>query len=109
VSRGNLVIAIGPGFGAKPRPFVVLSADEFRDLTTLILLPTTSQLADPPFPLRVRLEPTADNGLKEVSEVMTDIPVTVRANKVHQHIGKLTAEDMARVENALLMVLGFAS
>ena len=39
---------------------------------------------------------------------MTDIPVTVRANKVHQHVGHVSPSDLLRVEQALGLVLGFA-
>ncbi len=106
--RGDLVIATGPGFGTKPRPYVVIQSDDYAVLPTQVLLPTTSELAEPPSRLRVRIKPTEANGLREVSDVMTDIPVTVRANKVHQHIGHLDREDMARVEQALALVLGFA-
>ncbi len=108
MKRGDVVIATGPGFGTKPRPYVVIQSNDYLALTTLILLPTTSDLADPPSLLRVRLEPDAANGLKEISEVMTDIPVTVRLGKVHQHIGAIGEADMARVEQALLLVLGDA-
>ena len=96
------------GFGKKPRPFLVIQADAYDALPTLILLPITTDLAAPPSKLRIALEPDADNGLLRSSEVATDIPVTTRPDKVHQHIGHLTREDMVRVEQALGLVLGFA-
>lgn len=108
MKRGDVVIATGPGFGGKPRPYVVIQSDDYSALTTLILLPVTSILADPPSLVRVRLEPSEANGLRALSDVMTDIPVTIRVGKVNQHIGALSREDMARVEQALLLVLGFA-
>jgi mRNA interferase MazF len=108
VKRGDVVIATGPGFGTKPRPFVVMQADDYALLPTLILLPITTELADPPSELRVALEPDSANGLLKSSEVTVDIPVTTRIDKVHQHIGRLTRADMLRVERALLIVLGFA-
>ncbi len=107
MKRGDVVIATGPGFGTKPRPFVVMQADDYLALTTVILMPTTSVLADPPSRLRVPVEPDAANGLEERSEVMTDIPVTVRVNKVHRQIGVLSADDMSRIEQAMMLVLGF--
>lgn len=108
MKRGDVVIATGPGFGGKPRPNLVIQADPYLVLPTLILLPITTNLADPPSLLRVRLEPDEENGLDEVSEVMTDIPITTRPDKVHRHIGTLSREDMERVENAMGLVLGFA-
>ena len=108
MKRGDVVIATGPGFGKKPRPFVVVQADEFDVLPTLIMLPITTGLADPLSRLRVRLEPDAVNGLRKPSEVSVDLPVTTKVDKVHQHIGHLAREDMARVGQALGLVLGFA-
>lgn len=108
MKRGDVVIATGPGFGKKPRPFVVMQADEYDVLPTLILLPITTGLADPPSKLRVALEPDGANGLLRSSEVATDIPVTTKVEKVHQHIGHLGRDDMARVQQALGLVLGFA-
>ena len=102
------MIATGPGFGTKPRPYVVFQSNHYSALTTQILLPTTSVLAAPPSRLRVRIEPTSENGLREPSEVMADIPVTVRSGKIHQLVGQLASHDMARVEQAVLLVLGFA-
>ena len=53
-------------------------------------------------------EPTAANGLRETSDVMTDIPLPVRANKVHQQVGYVSPNGLLRVEQALGLVLGFA-
>lgn len=108
MKRGDVVIATGPGFGGKPRPNLVIQADEYLSLSTLILLPITSDLSDSPSLLRVRIDPDDANGLREVSEVMTDIPVTTRPDKVHKYAGTLSAEDMERVEDAIFLVLGFA-
>ena len=108
MKRGDVVIATGPGFGGKPRPNLVIQSDDYLSLPTLILLPITFDLSDPPSLLRIRIEPDEANGLRDVSEVMTDIPVTTRPDKVHKHVGLLSAQDMERVEDAMLLVLGFA-
>lgn len=108
MKRGDVVIATGPGFGKKPRPFVVAQADDYASLPTLILLPISSELADPPSRLRVPLKPDEANGLRKYCEVSVDLPVTVRIDKVHQHIGNLGTEDMLQVKQALGLVLGFA-
>ena len=108
MKRGDIVIATGPGFGGKPRPNLVVQANDYLVLPTLILLPITSELADPPSLLRIRLAPDETNGLREVSEVMTDIPYTTRPDRVRQRIGELARQDMDRVEDAMLLVLGFA-
>lgn len=81
MKRGDIVIATGPGFGGKPRPNLVIQADDYLSLPTLILLPIASDLADPPSLLRVRVEPDEANGLRDVSDVMTDVPITTRPDK----------------------------
>jgi mRNA interferase MazF len=108
MKRGDVVIATAPGFGTKPRPYIVIQSDDYAVLTTQILMPTTSDLAEPPSLLRVRIEPTKTNGLREISDVMTDIPITVRVGKIHKHVGQVSAADLLRVEQALALVLGFA-
>lgn len=107
MKRGDVVIATGPGFGGKPRPYAVFQADDYAALATLILLPISSTLADPPSLLRIRLDPGEANGLRAPSEVMTDIPVTTRRDRVHQNIGHLSPADMTRIEQAVLLVMGF--
>ena len=104
--RGDVVVATGHGFGTKPRPYVLIQSDGYAALTTAILLPITSELADPPSLLRVRIAPTKANGLREISDVMTDIPVTVRADKIHQQIGRVSQNDLGRIEDALRLVMG---
>ena len=108
MKRGDVVIATGPGFGGKPRPNLIIQANEYLSLPTLSLLPITSDLTDPPSLLRIRIEPDEANGLREVSEVMVDIFVTTRPDKVHKHVGTLSAADLERIEDAMLLVLGFA-
>lgn len=53
----------------------------------------------------VRLAPDAVNELDAVSEVLTDIPITTRPDKVHRQIGTLSRDDLERVENTMWLVL----
>lgn len=108
MKRGDVVIATGPGFGKKPRPYVVMQADDYLVLPTVLLVPITTECAEPPSRLRIGLAPDGANGLREHSEAMADIVVTTRSDKVHQHIGHLARADLMRVEQALGLVLGFA-
>ena len=106
MNRGSVVIATAPGFGSKPRPWVVMQAAGYLDIGTLILLPLTSETATPPSPLRPSIAPDAINGLREISEVMANLPIAIRSEKIHQHIGTLAPPDIARIEQALVLVLG---
>jgi mRNA interferase MazF len=108
LKRGDVVIiATGGGFGGRPRPAVVVQSDEFADIPTLVVAPFTSILSDAPV-LRLRFQPENGNGLRETSDLMTDILVTARRDQVGEVIGALSAEGMARIDRALLVFLGLA-
>ena len=106
MKRGSVVIATAAGFGTKPRPWVVIQAAGYLDIGTLILIPLTSELANPPSPLRPSIAPNADNGLRDVSEAMTNLPIAIRSDKIHQQIGTLARVDIGRIEQALVLILG---
>ena len=72
--RGDIVTVAIKGDAGKPRPALVVQADElFGDLPTVVVLPLTSALADLPL-TRVNLEPNAANGLRAASQVMVSRP-----------------------------------
>jgi mRNA interferase MazF len=108
LSRGDVVIvATGSGFGGKPRPALIIQADEFDTADTVVAALFTTELTEAE-PVRPRYEPTGANGLRETSELMVDIIVTARRSKTGGVIGRLDAEEMARAERALLAILGLA-
>lgn len=78
----------------------------YLDIGTLILIPLTSEAANPPSPLRPSFAPDADNGLRQISEAMANLPIAIRSDKIHQHIGTLAPADVARIEHALVLILG---
>ena len=109
MKRGDIfTVATGGGFGGKPRPMLLIQADHYTALTTLVFLPFTTILADSPSPLRPRFEPNADNGLRELSELMIHAPITARQDHVGQFVGQLKAEDLQDIERALALLLGLA-
>ena len=108
MKRGAVVIAAtGSGYGGKPRPYVVIQAESYVPPT--IILVGCSSPEDRPIGVRPRLPPTADNGLDKFSEVMVDIPVTVKREQIHQVVGELNEAEMAEVDGALMLILGLSS
>ena len=106
MKRGDIVIAAtGSGFGSKPRPYVVMQADDLSTATVILLGCTTSRSGAP---LRPVLTPNATNGLLEPSEVMVDVPVTAYREKVSDVVGRLSAVEMVAIESAILIVFGLA-
>jgi len=57
---------------------------------------------------RVAVEPTETNGLRLVSRLMVDKVTTVPRGRRGQCIGQLRAEDLLRLNRALLVFLGLA-
>ena len=107
MARGDVVTATGGGYAGKPRPCVVLQADEFdaTDSVTVCLL--SSVPIDAP-DIRVRIEPTDENGLKAQSWAMADKVMTLRRKNIARTIGRLSDADMARISRTIVVFLKLA-
>jgi mRNA interferase MazF len=84
-----------------------MQSNHTEDLPAVILLLFTTGL-DSAKSVRVDILPDDHNGLREASDLMVDIPVTARREKVGAVIGALSPAAMTRAESALLLMLGFA-
>jgi mRNA interferase MazF len=107
--RGDVVIAADSGAGdyaGKPRPYVVVQADAFADLDSITVCLLTSVAAQSP--TRILIEPSAENGLRLRSWVEADKIVTFRRARLSRVIGRLTNEEMAQLNAAILVFLGLA-
>lgn len=107
VRRGDLVTVALQGDYGKPRPALVIQADQFADLGSVVILPITSTLVDAPL-LRPTVEPTPENGLRKQSQIMLDKPMTVKADKIGATFGHLNDASMVSVNRSLALVLGLA-
>ncbi|MFM9973127.1 MAG: type II toxin-antitoxin system PemK/MazF family toxin [Beijerinckiaceae bacterium] len=96
------------GVVGKPRPALIIRDDRFAetDTVTICLITTAMVKADQ---VRIRIEPTAMNGLRSTSFAMTDKLTTIAKSKIGRPIGEISAADMIRIEQAVLLYLGFAS
>lgn len=102
--RGDLVTVSLPGDYGKPRPALVIQSDLLTELESVMLCPITSDLKNAAF--RVTLEPNPANGLRALSQVMTDKISTLPRAKVSAAFGRLDDERMKAVDRALLLVVG---
>lgn len=107
MKRGELVTLVLPGGYGKPRPALWIQSDLFDAHPSVTVLPVTSELRNAPL-FRIRVEPTAANGLRAVSEIMVDKAHTVPLEKIGRVIGRLEDETMSAVNRALATFLGFA-
>jgi mRNA interferase MazF len=105
VKRGDLVtIAIGGDYG-KPRPALVIQSDAFSALPSVTLLRLTSEIHAEHL-VRVTVQPTPENGLRALSQVMIDKALTVPSERIGTVIGHMDDVLMRTVGRALAAFLG---
>lgn len=107
VKRGALVTVALQGDYGKPRPALIVQADQFAALDSVAILPITSTLIDAPL-LRLTVTPSATNGLRKTSQIMLDKPITVKVDKIGQPFGYLEDTVMISVNRSLALFLGLA-
>jgi mRNA interferase MazF len=105
--RGDLVtIAITGDFG-KPRPALVIQANQFDEHTTVTVLLISGTLVDAPL-LRVSVLPDASNGLQKKSQVMIDKAMTIKCEKIGPVFGRIDPNTLVEVDRCLAVFLGIA-
>jgi mRNA interferase MazF len=108
VKRGDVVLVVAQGDMGKPRPGVIVQADELGDATTsVVVCPMSSEVTEL-HRLRPVVEPTVSNGLRLRSQIMTDKITALRRDRVWRVLGSLDTEASERLNGALLVVLGLA-
>jgi len=108
MKRGEIwTVAGGSDYAGKPRPAVILQDDAFDATASITICPFTSHAVDAPL-LRLRIEPSTQNGLRETSQLMVDKVTTVSKGKLEKRVGRLSDEDMVRLNRAVLVFLGLA-
>ena len=105
--RGDLVTVAMQGDFGKPRPALVIQANQFSEHSSATVLPITSALVAAPL-LRVKVQPSAENGLQKPSQVMVDKAITVKREKVGPAFGRIEADALMEVERCLAVFLGIA-
>lgn len=105
--RGDFVTIAMPGDFGKPRPALVIQANQFSEHASVTVLPVTSGLLAAPL-LRVTVQPSAANGLRKPSQMMIDKAMTVKRSKAGAAFGRISGEAMVEVERCLAVFLGIA-
>ena len=108
MKRGDVVLVVVPSELGRPRPGVIVQADEFsKNLTTVFVCPVSSDVQEK-LPLRPIIEAKPSNGLRLRSQIMTDKMIALRQDRVRQIIGHIDSETSEQLDRALLVVLGLA-
>ena len=106
MQRGEVwTVAGGRGFAGKPRPAVIVQDNLFAGLNSIAVCLLTSETTET-FAVRPLVEPTGNNGLRAPSQVMIDKITAVSRAKLGARLGRLSDQDMLRINRALVVFLG---
>lgn len=102
----DLVTVAFSGDYGKPRPCLVIQANDFADHISVTVIPFTSDLKDAGF--RIPVHPAAGNSLEKISQLMIDKIATYPRAKVGRTFGHLDPARMEEVNQAIAVWLGLA-
>ena len=105
--RGDLVTVAAPGDYGKPRPALVIQSDLFEALPSVTVCLVTSELRDAPI-FRITVDPSAENGLRRISQIQVDKVMTVARERVGSKIGRLDDASLLKVTRSLAVFVGIA-
>jgi len=108
VKRGEIwTVSGGTDCAGKPRPVVILQDDRFDATASITICAFTTDPTSAPL-FRLLIEANDQNGLLMACSLMVDKITTVPKTQIGRQVGRLDAEDMVRLERAVLVFLGFA-
>jgi len=105
--RGDVVVVALSGDYGKPRPAVVVQSDAVPTPVSVFVCPLTTSVK-PSEVLRVLLEPTEGNELRQRSQMMVDKTSPARRDQCGPVIGRISDAAMAELDGRLAFVLGLA-
>lgn len=102
MTRGAIVVVASRGvYTSKPRPAVVVQADEYNPThASVTVCPVTSDCVDAPL-FRISLPPGERTGLSMSSQAMIDKVVSVPRSAVTREIGRCDPLYMDMIDDAL--------
>jgi mRNA interferase MazF len=108
MTRGEIwSVAGGTNYAGKPRPAVIVQDDSFDATASVTICAFTSDPTEAPL-IRIQVEPSEENGLRECSNLMVDKLTTVPKRKLGNRIGRLGDEDTVKLNRAMMVFLGLA-
>jgi mRNA interferase MazF len=107
--RGDIwIVSAGDDYAGKPRPVVIVQDDSFDGTASITVCAFTTDPTDAPL-IRLLIEPEEQNGLHLTSRLMIDKITTVPKSKLGKRIGRLSDQDIVRLNLAMLVFLGLAT
>lgn len=109
MTRGEIYTAAARGpYTGKPRPVVILQDDRFDATASVTVCPFITNPVEAPL-VRLPIDPSADNGLQQPSQLMVDKVTTVPRSGLGERLGKLRDEELLALNRSLIVFLGLAS
>jgi mRNA interferase MazF len=107
--RGEVWTAAGgKAYAGKPRPVVILQDNRFDAMESVTVCAFTTDPTEAPL-FRLAVTPNDRNGLRASCRLMVDKITTLPKSKLGELIGQLDAEDLVRLNRAVIVFLGLAS
>ena len=108
MKRGEIwTVAGAEDYAGKPRPAVILQDDRFDATASITICAFTTDPTDAPL-FRLPVVPSEGNALRAPCRLMVDKITTVSKTKIGLRIGRLSDEDIVRLNRAVLLFLGMA-
>lgn len=106
--RGEVwTVSGGADYANKPRPAVILQEERFDVTDSITICVFTTEPREASI-IRLKIDPTEGNGLKQASRLMVDKVSTVPRTKMGTLLGRLDAGDVNRLNQALVVFLGLS-
>jgi mRNA interferase MazF len=106
VRRGEIwSVATRGAYTGKPRPAVIVQDDRFDASASVTICALTTDPTQAPL-FRLQVQPDELNGLDRPSSLMVDKLTTVPRTSLGEQIGRLSDEDVIRLDRAIVVFLG---
>jgi mRNA interferase MazF len=89
----------------QPHPALIVQSDLFSELPSVVICPLTSMIRTDADQLRLDVEPTPQNGLRQISQIAIDKITTMPLAKIGEIIGLADDALLLRVNRALALFL----
>ena len=108
MTRGEIWTVAARGvYTGKPRPAVIVQDDRFDATASVTVCAFTTDPTEAPL-LRLRVEPYALNELERLCSLMVDKLTTVPRANLGRRVGRLSDQDLVRLDLAIVVFLGLA-
>ena len=111
MNRGEIwLVDLDQGIGAemkKTRPALIMSDNRLGKLPLKVIVPITGWKEHYSIaPWMIKIEPNAENGLIKISSIDCFQIRSVSQNRLTEKIGEIASDDINKVQEGILKVLG---